>query len=242
MSRFVCYLWRVLLAGFAAVAATTAVILALPHAAAQTCPASAAGPPPGATQKPIGSVSGGTDPDTLWIAVVPNPGPLGGAARLVGITSAGGAELGPVSISTASPLPLQAVVVDAAGNGEHQLIVDTGRDAQLFVISGCQIQQVVDTSGKPFLFDVGNRQGYGDGVGCSDLGDGRHFVELLPQQEGGQWIVRRTEIVLDGTIARIARSDTVAANSAQDPAVTTAYMISCGDITMATDGVMQPGY
>ena len=122
-----------------------------------------------------------------------------------------------MSISSASPLPLSAVVVDAEENGDHQLIVSDGREAHLYVISGCRIQTVVDQAGAPFAFDLGHRQGNGDGVGCSDLGDGRHLVGLLVQQQGGQWTVRRTEIDLDGTTATIGRSDTVTANSAQDP-------------------------
>ena len=50
----------------------------------------------------------------------------------------------------------------------------------------------------------------------------------------------RTEIDLDGTQAAIGRTDTVTAASAQDPAVTSAQTISCGDVTIAADGVQQP--
>jgi hypothetical protein len=171
---------------------------------------------------------------------VPNPRDRGGASRLVGISTASGSELGPVSISSASPIPLSAVVVDAEDNGAHQLIVSDGREAHLYVISGCRIQTVVDQAGAPFAFDLGHRQGNSDGVGCSDLGNGRHFVGLLAQQQGAQWVVRRTEIDLDGTTATIGRSDTVTANSAQDPVVTSAHTISCGEITIDKDGVSQP--
>jgi hypothetical protein len=49
--------------------------------------------------------------------------------------------------------------------------------------------------------------------------------------------VRRTEIDLDGAKATIGRSDTVTATSVQDPAWSTAGDVSCGDLTMARDGV-----
>jgi hypothetical protein len=52
--------------------------------------------------------------------------------------------------------------------------------------------------------------------------------------------VRRTEINLDGTVASTGRSDTIAAISAQDAAVTSAETISCGDLTIGRDGVQQP--
>jgi hypothetical protein len=219
-----------------------------PGAAAATCPAGGTGPPPGAyhAQRPIASLDGQGQPDTLWIDIVPNPG--GGASRLVGITTASGSELGPVEPPSASPLDLQAVVVDAENNGDHQLIVSDGRAVFLYVISGCRIQPVIDQAGAclalaqcqagaPFMFDLGNRAGNSDGVGCSDLGDGRRLVALLARQQGGQWSVRRTEIDLDGTTATIGRSDTVTANSAHDPAVTSADTISCGELTIDKDGV-----
>ncbi len=155
-----------------AVAAMTGAAVAAPGATAEPCPASGTGPPTGAAQQSIASLDGETQPDTLWIDVVPNPGDRGGASRLVGISTASGSELGPVSISSASPIPLSAVVVDAQHNGDHQLIVSDGREAHLYVISGCRIQTVVDQAGAPFAFDLGHRQGNGDGVGCSDLGDG----------------------------------------------------------------------
>jgi hypothetical protein len=78
---------------------------------------------------------------------------------------------------------------------------------------------------------------------CSDLGDGRHLVGLLQrcdQQDNPLWIVRRTEIDLNGATATIGRSDTVPATSDQDPARTTAGQISCGDLTMERDGLWAP--
>jgi hypothetical protein len=53
-------------------------------------------------------------------------------------------------------------------------------------------------------------------------------------------MVRRTEIDLNGTLATTGRSDTVTATSEKDPAWTTASNVSCGDVTIARDGVGAP--
>jgi hypothetical protein len=52
-----------------------------------------------------------------------------------------------------------------------------------------------------------------------------------------RWTVRRTEIDLNGATATIGQSDTVTATSDQDRAWTTAHTISCGDLTIARDGL-----
>jgi len=134
-------------------------------------------------------------------------------------------------------------MIDAQQDGNHQIIVDTGREALLYTVSGCTITQVSDEQGGPFVFDVGHRQATGDGIGCTDLGDGRRLVgllQLLDQQHKPTLIVRRTEIDLNGATATTGRSDTVTATSDQDPAWRTAANISCGDLTLARDGVQAP--
>jgi hypothetical protein len=92
----------------------------------------------------------------------------------------------------------------------------------------------------PFVFDLQNLRDRGTGVGCSDLGNVRRLVGLQALQTDGQWTVRRTEIDLNATVDTIGESDTVTATSAQDPAVTSAQTISCGDLTIGQDGVQQP--
>lgn len=177
---------------------------------------------------PSGAASRAFDGGTVWIT----------ADGLVGVTTAGGN--GRVRVPNASPMPLQALVVDAEGNGGRQLIVSNGRVAHLFVLDGCQISTVFDGQGEQLLFDLENLRGTGTGVGCSDLGDGRHLVGLQALPDGGAYTVRRTEIDLDGTTATIGRSDTVTGSSLQDPVVASAMTISCGDRTMTQDGVQQP--
>jgi hypothetical protein len=160
--------------------------------------------------------------------------------RVVGVTTASGANSA-VQVTSASPIPLSALAVDAQENGGNQIIVSDGRGARLYTFADCGLQTVVDGHyGRPFLFDLQNRRDQGTGVGCSDLGDGRHLVALQAALENGQWTVRRTEVDFAGTVATTGRSDSVTAVSAQDPAVTSAQTISCGDLTIGKDGVQQP--
>ncbi len=137
----------------------------------------------------------------------------GHSNRVVGVSTASGAN-SDVQISSASPMPLTVLAVDAQDNGGNQIIVSDGRSARLYTFAACRLQAVVDRAGAPFVFDLQNLRDHGTGVGCSDLGN--------------------------GTVATIGPSDTVTATSAQDPAVTSAQTISCGDLTIGQDGVQQP--
>lgn len=208
-----------------------ALLIAAPSSAADAgCPPSGPPPPPGSVQQQVSDLDGDGHPDALWIS------PSG----LVGISTASGA-ITSVQVTSASPMPLRALVVDAQENGSHQVIVSNGRSAHLYAFTNCQLQTTVDSHyRKPFLFDLENLAGNGTGVGCSNLGDGRHLVGLQALQQGNEWVVHRTEIDLDGTLASTGRSDTLTATSAQDPVVTTAQTISCGDLTIDQDGVQQP--
>ena len=201
-------------------AATTGLGLVLTPTASADAECGAGAPPPGAASKDVSATYG--QPATLWLT-----------DTVVGITTPDG--YGEAPIRSASPLPRRALLVDAQQDGSHQLIVDTGRDAQLFTVSGCTITRVVDGQGDPFLFDLGHRRGTGDGVGCSDLGDGPHLVQLLQQRH--DMTVRRTEVDLTGATATTGRSDTVTATSDDDPVWTSAQTISCGDLTIDSDGL-----
>ena len=180
-------------------------------------------PPPGAASKDVSAVYG--QPATLWLT-----------DTVVGITTPDG--YGQAPINSASPIPRRALLVDAQEDGSHQIIVDTGRDALLYEVTGCSITTVVDPAGEPFLFDLGHRRGVGDGVGCSDLGDGHRLVQLLQQPD--DMTVRRTQVDLSGTTATLGRSDTVPAASDSDPVWTSAATISCGDLAIDRDGLRAP--
>jgi hypothetical protein len=196
--------------------------------------------PTGAAQRLVGDLDGDGSPDTLWVGRFREGD--GRTDRLVGITTASGAN-SDVQISSASPIPLAALAIDAQNDGGNQIIVSDGRSARLYTFAECRLQAIVDGGGAPFVFDLQNLRDHGTGVGCGDLGPpsvGRHLVGLQALNNGGQWTVRRTEIDLYGTLATIGQSDTVTASSAQDPAVTSAQTISCGDLTISKDGVQQP--
>ncbi len=215
------------LSGLLAIAmATFGVVVAPPAIADAAC--EPGGPPPGAASKDVSDAYG--QPATLWIT-----------NTVVGIATSQG--YGEAKIQSPSPLQRSALLIDAQQDGHHQIIVDAGREAILYSVSGCTITPVVDRQGAPFRFDRGHRRGNGDGIGCSDLGDGRHLVGLLQlrdEQDNPLMTVRRTEIDLNGATATIGISDTVTATSIQDPAWTTADGISCGDLAMQRDGVHAP--
>jgi hypothetical protein len=156
----------------------------------------------------------------------------------VGVTTPAGT--GVVQIPNAGPQPVQAMLVDAQGDGQQQLLVSNGRSAYVYLVSGCELTAVNDKQGQPFVFDLQNLQGNGTGIACLDLGAGRRLVALQGLQTDNGWTVKRTQIDLDGATATPGRSDTVTATSHQDATVAAAITISCGELTMSKDGVQQP--
>ena len=219
-----------------------AALLTVPSArsfAAGGCAPTGASPPADVSQRKVSDLDWDGRPDTLWVGQVRDAD--GHIDRVVGVTTASGA-MSEVQVSSATPIPLSALAIDAQQDGQHQIVVSDGRSAHLYVFANCRLETAADNQGAPFLFDLQNLRDHGTGVGCSDLGPpstGRHLVGLQATNTG-QWTVRRTEIDLNGTLATIGESDTVAAASAQDPAVTSAQTISCGNLTIARDGVQQP--
>ena len=227
---------RVLLVSLLALSAWVGITPAA--GAAAGCPPGGTPPPAGAAQRQVADLDGGDGPSTLWVGQFRDGD--GHRNRVVGVSTASGAN-SDVQISSASPMPLTALAIDAEDNGGNQIIVSDGRSARLYSFAACRLQAVVDREGAPFVFDLQNLRDHGTGVGCSDLGNGRRLVGLQAlQTDTGRWTVRRTEIDLNGTVATIGPSDTVTATSAQDPAVSSAQTISCGDLTIGQDGVQQP--
>jgi hypothetical protein len=213
-----------------AIAILTLSVIVAPRAAAEGGCGPGGGPPPKekAAGKDVSAVFG--QPATLWISNF-----------IVGLSTPQGYSQ--AAIESPSPLSRSAMMIDAQQDGNHQVIVDTGREAILYTVIGCTIAPAVDDKGLSFRFDIGHRRDVGDGIGCSDLGDGRRLVQLLQMrddQDKPLLTVRRTEINLNGPLATAGRSDVVTATSEQDPAWTTAANISCGDSTMAGDGVQAP--
>ncbi len=206
--------------------------------AAAGCAPGGAPPPADTARRQVADLDGDGLPDTLWVGRFQDN--TGRVNRVVGVTTATGAN-SDVEVTSASPIGLTALAIDAQNDGGNQIIVSDGRGARLYTFAACQLQTVVDAhNGRPFLFDLQNLRDTGTGVGCSDLGDGRRLVALQALQNAGQWSVRRTEVELTGATAITGKSDTVMATSAQDLAVTSAETISCGDLTISKDGVEQP--
>jgi hypothetical protein len=81
-------------------------------------------PPPEAASKDVSDVYG--QPATLWLT-----------NTIVGITTAQG--YGEAAIGSASPIERRALLIDAQQDGNHQIIVDAGREALLYTLSGCTI-------------------------------------------------------------------------------------------------------
>lgn len=209
-------------------------------AAASGCPPGGTPPPPAAATRQISDVDGDGLPDTLWVGKW--QGPDGAMRRAVGIATASGAD-SDVPVTSASPIPLRALAIDVQDG--HQVIASLGRNAPLYAFADCRLQTVADSHyGRPFVFDLENLADNSTGVGCGDFDGERHLVALqvaLPALgSGDQWTVRRTEINLNGLRAATGTSDTLTATSAQDPVVTTAQTISCGERTIDHDGVQEP--
>jgi len=202
------------------------------------CPAAGDGVPEGAAATEVIDVDGDGRPDTAWLT--------GGAGRTFGITTASGATFS-APIESASPIPASAVVGSVAVTGAGNVplaLVDLGREALVFSLAECRVVQTVDSSGQPFTFD----RGFGDqgtGVGCSDTPTGTRLAGLLAvQNEDGTWTVDRTLVSLNdyGRLASSGSSQTIATDAAaDDPVVTTAQEVSCGDLVAGDGGLTEPG-
>ncbi|PWD51565.1 hypothetical protein C8046_13860 [Serinibacter arcticus] len=200
------------------------------------CPATNDGPPPGAAVAEIVDVDGDGRPDSAWITA--------GADRAIGVTTASGATFS-APISSASPIPASAVVGSVATTDAGDapvVLVDLGREAQVFALTGCAVTQTVDDAGQPYVFDRGFG-GQGTGVGCSDVDGAPRLAGLLAEETSDGWTVTRTLIDLsDG--ARLAGNGSVevvaTAAAADDPVVTTAQEVSCGDQVAGAGGLTEP--
>ncbi|GMA31002.1 hypothetical protein GCM10025875_09940 [Litorihabitans aurantiacus] len=174
--------------------------------------------------------------DTAWLT--------GGADRTFGITTASGATSS-LPIDSASPIAASAVVgtVSAVdGSDVTVALVDLGREARLLTFVDCAVTATTDSSGAPYVFDRGFT-GQGTGVGCSDVDGENRLAGLLASQEGDGWTVTRTLIDLDdsGRLASNGTSEVVASGAGQDePVVTTAQEVSCGDLVAGAGGLSEP--
>lgn len=182
----------------------------------------------GATVKQIIDVDGDGRPDTGWI----------GGSGLFGVTTASGATFSTV-IKSPSPNPPSMLVANI--DGTIVALASDQRAAALLLVKNCALVPAQNAQGSTYYFDLGAGVS-GTGVGCSQVAgtQGRSLVGLrLIRDSGGNPLsVERTQIIIDGTQARNGAHDTVSATGPQGAAAAaSATQISCGDLTMAADGV-----
>jgi hypothetical protein len=191
------------------------------------CPGSAGGVPRGTNSAPTLDVDGDGRPDTEWIAQ--QPGADGGVAFGVTTTSRGtfGAR-----ITSASPIARSVLVADVTGTGELIALASDGRQVLLYAISSCSLVPVRNAQGGQYAFDLGFT-GFGTGVGCLDV-DGDGTRDLAGLRADGTSITR-TVVTLTGPTAANGASSTVPGASADQ--VELAHQVTCGDLTLAGNGV-----
>jgi hypothetical protein len=188
------------------------------------CPPSGNGVPEGAQTRPTLDVDGDGRADTLWIDE-------DDAVRF-GVTTVTGATF-TADFDSASPVSRSVLVADVTGEGELIALANDGRQVLLFAISSCSFVPVQNAQGEQYAFDLGFT-GYGTGVGCADV-DGDGVRDLLGLRAGDHAIMS-TPVLLDGP--RATNSTTTTGVTDNPPAdLERARQVTCGDLTMADDGV-----
>ncbi len=182
----------------------------------------------GATVKQIIDADDDGRPDTGWI----------GGSGLFGITTASGATFSTV-VKSASPNPPAMLVANI--DGSIVALASDQRAAALLLVKNCALVPARNAQGSTYYFDLGAGVS-GTGVGCSQVAgtQGRSLVglKLIRNSTGNPQSVERTQIIIDGTQARNGAHDTVSATGPQGAAAAASVtQISCGDLTMATNGV-----
>jgi hypothetical protein len=124
------------------------------------------------------------------------------------------------------------LVADVSGKGEFVVLASDGRAVQLWAISDCSLVPVQNAQGQQYTFDLGFT-GFGTGVGCTDV-DGDGVRDLVGLQVDGTSITS-TAVRLDGAKATNGTSRTIA--DASSALIDVAHQVTCGDLTMAANGV-----
>ena len=222
----------------ATITATPTATTAASAAAAPGTPCTAGGPTPAmAASKPIPDVDGDGKSDTGFIYARGNVTPVIGVHTAAGgtfvadFTSASGAQTRTVTFAKVS------------GTGPVVALTDDNRQAQLYVVKGCQLEPAKNPQGQPYKFDLRNFGGTGDGVTCGTVaGGGRTLVgfhyarNAAGTKTGGE---TRTEILLGGltgtggVTATNGKSETVSTTTTPDG-------ISCGVVTEASSAIALP--
>ena len=191
--------------------------------------------PAGADVVTVIDVDGDGRPDQAWLS--------GGAGRAFGITTASGATFS-TPIESASPVAASAIVNRVQSDGIPIALVDLSREALVYSLAGCAVTPVANAQGQPYTFDRGFA-GAGTGVGCTtDAGSLRLAGLDAVVDDAGTYTVTRTFVDLDadGRHATNAAPEEVALGAgADEPVVTTAQEVTCGDLVAGTDaGPVEP--
>jgi len=195
------------------------------------CTTGATTPPAGAVTKSIIDVDGDGKTDTGWIADV-------NGTVTVGInTAAGGGATAP--FQSASPVQRSMLVIDAQEDGQAQVLLDDGRLVQLDAFVGCKIVPMTNPQGQHYTFGLGFTD-VGTGVGCPESDAGRHLAGLnAPAEHPANSVPYSVTIVkVNGTKAS---NGTVTKGTytppGDDAAISLLSEVTCGDQTIAADGV-----
>ncbi len=185
--------------------------------------------PAGADIVTVIDVDGDDRPDQAWLS--------SGADRRFGITTASGATFS-TAIESASPVPASAIVQRIQAEDIPIALVDLGREALVYTLTDCAVTPVANAQGQPYTFDRGFA-GAGTGVGCTQDGGVLRLAGLNAVADADQsYTVTRTFVNLsaDGRRATNGDPEQVATGaSADDPVVTTAQEVSCGDLVAGSD-------
>ena len=194
------------------------------------CPSVGRAVPSGAASKQTIDVDGDGQPDTEWIATSPDA--HGGVP--FGIRTASGGVFS-ASITSASPATRSVMFADVTGHGEIIALASDGRQVLLYAVSQCQLITEKNLQGKQYAFDLGFT-GFGTGVGCVDAdGNGTRDLVGLKYVQGNPGSIKRTIVTLKGPNARNGATDTVPVTQAST--ADEAQTVSCGDLTLAANGV-----
>jgi hypothetical protein len=147
-----------------------------------------------------------------------------------GIRTASGGVFS-ATINSASPVARSVMFADVTGHGEVIALASDGRQVLLYAVSNCEIVPEKNVQGQQYAFDLGFT-GYGTGVGCVN----GHLVGLkYVKSSNGEGTIQRTIVTLNGPNARNGATDSVPATDAN--LIDEAQSVSCGDQTLAADGV-----
>jgi len=198
------------------------------------CPRTTATVPVSAARRGTVDVDGDGRRDVVWLAPAP-----GGDTRL-GFTTASGATF-ETAWASASPVGRSALVARPTPAGQVIVLGDDGRLVELFTVVGCRVAPVRNVGGQQYQFAHAMGNG-GTGVGCLGPGNRAGLTGLDARTIDRTHIsVRRTFVEVTGTRARNGTSDSLTATLPADQRlIDSAHNVTCGDLTLATDGVTRP--